>query len=194
MFKKLAILFFKWKGWKVDTNLPANLKRCVLIAAPHTSNWDFVYTIAAFGIYGLPIRFTIKKEWMRFPFSIITKPLGGIGIDRSNAAKAGERISYTVAMANLFNSNGELIIVITPEGTRSRRETWKTGFYHIAKEANVPICLGYCDYKNKIAGIGLTIFPSDYETDMKTIMKFYNGIHPKFPENFSLDKAFSIND
>jgi len=192
MFKKLAILFFKWKGWKVDNNLPDNLKRCVLIAAPHTSNWDFVYTIAAFGMYGLPIRFTIKKEWMRFPFSIITKPLGGIGIDRSNTAKTGERISYTTAMANLFKDNVELIIVITPEGTRSKRETWKTGFYHIAVEAGVPICLGYCDYKNKIAGIGLTIFPSQYETDMKIIMNFYAGIHPKFPENFSVDKFFSI--
>ena len=192
MFKKLAILFFKWKGWKVDNNLPDNLKRCVIIAAPHTSNWDFVYTIAAFGIYGLPIRFTIKKEWMRFPFSIITKPLGGIGIERSNTAKTGERISYITAMANLFKDNVELIIVITPEGTRGKRETWKTGFYYIAKEAGVPICLGYCDYKNKIAGIGLTILPSDYETDMKTIMNFYANINPKYPENFSVDKNFSI--
>jgi 1-acyl-sn-glycerol-3-phosphate acyltransferase len=191
MFKKLVMLFFKWKGWKADPNLPANLKRCVLIAAPHTSNWDFVYAIAAFGIYGLPIRFTIKKEWMKFPFSIITKPLGGIGIDRSVKVPGEERISYTASMANLYKQNNDLIIIVTPEGTRKKRETWKTGFYHIAMEAGVPICLGYCDYKNKTAGIGLTIFPTNFEKDMKIIMNFYAGIHAKYPENFSLDKTFS---
>jgi 1-acyl-sn-glycerol-3-phosphate acyltransferase len=190
MFSKLFEIIFKWKGWKADPNLPANMKRCVVIAAPHTSNWDFVYSMAAFSIYGLKIRFTIKKEWMRFPFSLITKPLGGIAIDRSPKITGDNKISYTTAMANLFKENKELIIVVTPEGTRSRRETWKTGFYHIAKEAGVPICLGYCDYKNKIAGIGLTIFPDNFERDMKTIMDFYADIHPLFPDNFSVDKTY----
>jgi 1-acyl-sn-glycerol-3-phosphate acyltransferase len=71
MFKQFVTLLFKLKGWKVDNRVPNDLKRCVLIAAPHTSNWDFVYTIAAFNIMKLPIRFTIKKEWMKFPFGLL---------------------------------------------------------------------------------------------------------------------------
>jgi 1-acyl-sn-glycerol-3-phosphate acyltransferase len=190
MFKILAIIFFKLKGWKVQNEVATNINRCVILAAPHTSNWDFVYTMATFAILKLPIRFTIKKEWMRFPYSIITKPLGGIAIDRAAKKIGDERISYTKAMVNLFEQNKNLIIIVTPEGTRSKRSTWKTGFYHIAKEAGVPICLGYCDYEKKIAGIGATIIPSNFEKDMKTIMQFYTGIKGKLPANFSIDTEF----
>lgn len=181
---------FKKMGWQVDAQVPAELKRCVVIAAPHTSNWDLYYTVTAFSFFGMKFRFTIKKEWMRFPFSIITKPLGGIAIDRSTKASNGERISYVDAMAKLFEENQELIVVITPEGTRSKREQWKTGFYHVAVQAKVPICLGYVDYKTKKAGIGKTIYPSHFETDMKTIMEFYQHITGKFPANFSVDTRY----
>jgi 1-acyl-sn-glycerol-3-phosphate acyltransferase len=191
MFKQFVTLLFKLKGWKVDNRVPNDLKRCVLIAAPHTSNWDFVYTIAAFNIMKLPIRFTIKKEWMKFPFGLITKPLGGIAIDRSPKIAGEERISYTAAMTNLYSTNKDLIIIVTPEGTRSKKTTWKTGFYHIAKDAGVPICLGYCDYTKKIAGIGATLIPTNFEEDMRTIMKFYAGIQGKNPANFSVDTEFA---
>lgn len=190
MFKILVTIFFKLKGWKVRNDVPTHLNRCVILAAPHTSNWDFVYTMATFAILKLPIRFTIKKEWMRFPFSIITKPLGGIAIDRTPKKMGDERISYTSAMANLFEQHKHLIIIVTPEGSRSKKTTWKTGFYHIAKEAGVPICLGYCDYDKKIAGIGATILPTNFENDMKTIMQFYSGIKAKHPSNFSIDTEF----
>ena len=98
---------------------------------------------------------------MRFPFSLITKPLGGIAIDRSARKENEERISHTDAMIDLYKHEQELIVAVTPEGTRSKREQWKTGFYHIAKGAGVPICLGYIDYKEKKAGISKTIYPSD---------------------------------
>lgn len=190
MTKAIASFIFKISGWKVDTNIPIEMNRCLVIAAPHTSNWDFWYTMLSFKILGLKIRYTIKKEWMRFPFNIITKPTGGIAIDRSPARHGEERISHIDAMINLFATNKELIIVITPEGTRSIRTTWKTGFYHIATGAGVPICLGYVDYKKKIAGIAKTIYPSNLETDMKTIMDFYKNISPKFPEKFSIDTNY----
>ena len=102
MFRQFSVLMFRLTGWKVDTNVPPELKRCIVIAAPHTSNWDFWYTMLAFSIMRFNIRFTIKKEWMRFPFSIITKPAGGIAIDRSSKAGLTERISQTEAMINLF--------------------------------------------------------------------------------------------
>ena len=82
-------------------------------------------------------------------------------------------------------------MAITPEGTRSLKEKWKSGFYHLAKDSNLPICFGYLDYKTKIAGIGGPIFPSENKnSDMKKIMEFYNTKTPTFPENFSLDKRF----
>ena len=128
---------------------------------------------------------------MKFPYSILMKPLGGIGIDRSVKTTGAERISHTDAMINLYNQHEDLIIVFTPEGTRNRVEKWKTGFYHVAVGAGIPICLAYADYKKKIAGIAKVIYPADFEKDMKEIMDFYKTIQPKFPANFSVDKAFS---
>lgn len=190
MFRQFSLLMFRISGWKVDTNVPPELKRCIVIAAPHTSNWDFWYTMLAFSIMRFNIRFTIKKEWMRFPFSIFTKPAGGIAIDRSPKAGLTERISQTEAMTNLFKVQENLIVLVTPEGTRSRREEWKTGFYYTAVGAGVPICLGYVDYRKKTAGIGKTIYPAQFESDMKAIMTFYKGISGKFPEKFSVDKRY----
>ncbi|HRI21897.1 MAG TPA: 1-acyl-sn-glycerol-3-phosphate acyltransferase [Panacibacter sp.] len=190
MFRSFCLFIFRITGWTADTNTPPEIKRCIIIAAPHTSNRDFWYAMAAFAIYRLKIRYTIKKEWMRFPFSLITKPLGGIAIDRTPRNGNENRISHTDAMIDLYKNNEELIILITPEGTRSKQEHWKTGFYHIAKGANVPICLGYVNYKDKIAGIAKTIYPADMEKDMKEIMEFYKNCHPKFPEKFSVDTNY----
>ena len=127
---------------------------------------------------------------MKFPFGGLMRPLGAIGIDRTPRGPENIRPSFVEAMTDLFNQNEELIIVVTPEGTRSRNNKWKTGFYHIAKAANVPICMGYVDYKKKITGVCKPLYPTDYEKDMKTIMEFYKTITAKFPENFAVDKEF----
>ncbi len=190
MIRQLCIWIFKLSGWKTDMNLPPQIRKCIILAAPHTSNWDFWYCMATFAIYKLPIRFTVKKEWMRFPFNIIMKPLGGIAIDRTARGPLNERPSFVEVMKELFDNNEELIIVITPEGTRSRNDKWKTGFYHIAKAANVPILLGYTDYKKKMTGISSPIYVSTYEKDMKEIMSFYKNVTPKFPEKFAVDADF----
>ena len=186
----LCARIFKITHWTVDESLPQEIKKCIIIAAPHTSNWDLWYTMAAFAIYKLKIRFTIKKEWMQFPFGLLMKPLGGIAIDRAPRTKDSERTGFVDSMIELFDQNEELIIVITPEGSRSLRNKWKTGFYHVARGAGVPICLGYVDYQKKKAGIGKVIYPTDFNTDMKEIMAFYSQIHPKFPEKFSIDRGF----
>lgn len=177
-------------GWKVVNKLPEHLKKCIVIAAPHTSNWDFFYAMAFLSILKIKSRFTIKKEWMRFPFSLITKPLGGIAIDRRPRHVGEPRRSFIDVMVELFNQNKELIIVVTPEGTRSKVEKWKTGFYHIALQANVPICLGFVDYKDKITGIGQVLYPTNFENDMRIIMNFYKKFHGKNPHQFSVDKDF----
>ena len=182
---------FSATHWTVDENIPPEIKKCIIIAAPHTSNWDFWYTMASFAILKLNIRFTVKKEWMRFPFSLVMQPLGGIGIDRNPPSKELPRKSFVEAMIQLFKENDELIILVTPEGTRSKRTKWKTGFYHVALGAGVPICLGYVDYQKKKAGIAKTIYPSDFQSDMREIMEFYAQIHPKFPEQFSIDTDYT---
>lgn len=163
-----------------------------MIAAPHTSNWDLVYALAAYDLMKIPVRFTIKKEWMRFPLNLIMRPLGAIGIDRSPKVKGEQRKSMTEAMTELFNGRENLNIMVTPEGTRSKREKWKTGFYYVALNSKVPIALGYLDYANKIAGVGKLIFPSgDIKKDMREIMDFYRNIKGKHPERFSLDLEFA---
>ena len=161
-----------------------------MIASPHTSNWDFYYARLAFYVLGIPLRFTIKKEWMRWPLSIVVGPLGAIAIDRSPRRPGEERPSATQAMARLFNANDRLAVMVTPEGTRKLRTTWKTGFYHVAVEAGVPIGLGYLDYQKKEAGVGGIIHPSgDQAADFKRIMEFYRNIQGRYPHLFSVDTS-----
>lgn len=187
----LARIIMSLLGWKVHKKLPAGVDRCVMIASPHTSNWDFVFTRSAFSILNIPVRFTIKDTWFKFPLNLIFGPLGGIAINRKPRKEGEERPSTVEAMAALFEKNKNLVVLVTPEGTRSYREEWKSGFYHVAKMANVPICLGYVDYENKVAGVGMTVYPSDdIAADMKIIMRFYKDIAPKHPEKFSVDKRY----
>lgn len=192
MGKLLAKLIFKIFGWTLDDHLKADFKKCVMLAVPHTSNWDLIFARSAFAMMGIPIRFTVKKEWLRFPFKTIMLSLGAIGIDRSPKVAGQERQSMTNAMIDLFNGRNELVVMVTPEGTRSLRTKWKTGFYHVATGANVPIALGYLDYKNKIAGVGKIIYPTgDMQKDMKEIMEFYKPIQGKHPEKFSVDLDYA---
>ena len=178
-------------GWKIDKNFPKNLKRCVLIAVPHTSNWDFLFAIATFKIMKINIRFTIKKTWVKFPFSIISLPLGAISIDRTEKDSNSKRKSMVDYMTALFSKNKDLVLIVTAEGTRKKVENWKSGFYYIAKNANVPIALGYLDYKNKIAGIReKLIYPTEIKKDMKEIMEYYKNCNPKIKGNFSIDNRY----
>jgi 1-acyl-sn-glycerol-3-phosphate acyltransferase len=191
MINALFRLIFKLQGWKLDWNIPPEAQRCVLIGAPHTSNWDFVYMRAAFDWLKIPLRFTIKKEWLRFPLNLILEPMGALGIDRSTKKLGEPRPSMVEVMADLFSKYERLAMLITPEGTRKKNPQWKTGFYYVAQKAKVPIVCGYLDYKTKTAGMGLVIYPSDdFHADMKKIMQFYQNIQAKYPENFSIDERY----
>lgn len=176
-------------GWKISNPFPGKIQRCVLVSAPHTSNWDFFYAIFAFRLLNIKARFTIKKEWMRFPFNLIMKPLGALSIDRG-PKNSEHRKSTVEAMVDLFKKYDKLTILVTPEGTRSKTEQWRTGFYHAAVGAGVPIALGYLNYKDKVGGIGKIIYPHHFEQDMREIMAFYKASYPKFPEKFSIDLRY----
>jgi 1-acyl-sn-glycerol-3-phosphate acyltransferase len=189
--KIVAHGYLRLSGWTFKNQMPPEIRQCVLIAAPHTSNWDALYTKLGFMVMGIPAKLTIKDSYMRFPYGPAIRAMGGIGINR-RARKEGEhRPSMVQAMADLFKQHKELIMLVTPEGTRSLRTEWKTGFYHVAKLAGVPIALAYVDYPKKEIGIDRIIYPSDdMARDMKEIMDFYKNIQGKHPHNFSVDTKY----
>jgi 1-acyl-sn-glycerol-3-phosphate acyltransferase len=175
-------LLFKLKGWKIKGGIPAEVKKCVLVAAPHTSNWDFVYGLAGIALYGYKVRYLIKNQAYRFPLKRFIDKTGGIPVDRS------KHNNLVDALVEEFNKRDELILMIPPEGTRKMVEKWKTGFYYTALKARVPILLGYLDYKTRIASIETLLWPEgSIEEDFKKIKNFYRGITPKHPEYFSVE-------
>lgn len=190
MLKRLCVWWFNVKQFKMHHDVPDGIKQYVLVSAPHTSNWDFIYAIACFERLGIPVRFTIKQEWLKWPFGGLMRKLGAIGIDRS-LRPDGTRPGHTEAMAKLFEDNEELVVLVTPEGTRSKRTKWKTGFYHVAVQANVPIVLSYLDYKKKEVGISGMFYPTgDIDADMNRIMNYYSTVTPRFPEKHSPDLRY----
>ncbi len=122
MYKLIAKLFFSINGWKIEGGLPQGIKKCVMIAAPHTSNWDFLYGSFAWTLFGLKVNYLIKKEWFRFPFGGLMKSLGGIPVDRE------KNTNLVDAMVELVKNKDEIIMLMTAEVTPKKVKKWKTGF------------------------------------------------------------------
>ncbi|MGE8538755.1 MAG: 1-acyl-sn-glycerol-3-phosphate acyltransferase, partial [Acinetobacter sp.] len=173
---------------------PLDLDQCVMIAAPHTSNWDALYARMALKALGVNVRLTIKDSYMKFPLGPFVRAMGGIGINRRPKQPGEPRPSMVQVMTDLFKTHPKLVMLVTPEATRAKQEQWKTGFYHVAINAGVPIALAYMDYAKKKTGVGKIVYPTgDYEKDMAEIMEFYADIQPKFPESFSVDQRYYQN-
>ena len=191
MFEKLAEQTLGLMGWEIDNHWPLDLDQCVMIAAPHTSNWDALYARLALKALGVNVKLTIKDSYMKLPFGPFVRAMGGIGIDRGPKIEGQERPSMVQVMSDLFKEHPKLVMLVTPEATRAKREQWKTGFYHVAVNAGVPIALAYMDYAKKKTGVGKIVYPSgDMQKDMTEIMQFYAQIHAKFPEDFSVDQRY----
>lgn len=189
---KLLSRFLLWlSGWKIKPGYPPETHRCVMIAAPHTTNWDAYHLKLAAVVLGIPMRAAIKNSWTKGLIGLVLRPMGALGIDRS-PKEGSERLSQVDGMANLFDKHESLALVIAPEGTRKKREKWKMGFYWVAHTAQVPITMGFLDYENKIAGIGDVVVHTtgDPLIDMPKINNFYRSIKGKFPEKFSLDLRY----
>ncbi|SFC53006.1 1-acyl-sn-glycerol-3-phosphate acyltransferases [Flexibacter flexilis DSM 6793] len=181
MMKLIARFYFWLTGWKTGQRVPKDLKKMVLIAAPHTSNWDLPIALSALYIMDVRVNFLIKKEWLKPPMGWLIKALGGIGVDRS------KRTNMVEAMVQTFKEAERMIMIIPPEGTRGYVKEWKSGFYHVAQQAGVPVIMGYLDYKKKVAGVSDPFYTTgNYEADLKQIQDFYRGITPKYPELSSL--------
>lgn len=166
----------KLSGWRVSGKMP-NTKKMVIIAAPHTSNWDLPFTLFIAFFLRVKIYWMGKDTIFRPPFKKVFKLLGGVPIDRS---KSNSIVNQSIEQ---FMQRDEFALAIPPSGTRAKVTHWKTGFYHIAVGAKVPIVLGFLDYKRKIGGLGPTIYPTgDLDRDMERIQSFYSGITGKYPE------------
>jgi 1-acyl-sn-glycerol-3-phosphate acyltransferase len=166
----LANLLLYAAGWRVEGGLPA-LPKFVLIGAPHTSNWDFVLFLGVIFHLRADVHFMGKAEVFRGPFGFFFRWCGGIPVDRAKSSGLVEQ------MAQAFRESGRLILVIAPEGTRNKVNEWKSGFYHIAKSAGIPVVLAIVDGARKTARIGQIFNPAqDLEADMKAIQGFYSGM------------------
>lgn len=165
-------------GWEQEGPRPTP-ESFVLIAAPHTSNWDLPFTLAFSAVYDLPIRWAGKHTLFAPPFGWFMRALGGIPIRRDR------RENRVDQLAGLFAEHPGLVLTVPAEGTRSRTEYWKSGFYHIAAKAQVPIVCGYLDYARKRGGFGFVLEPSgDLRADMDRIRAFYADKTGKYPELF----------
>lgn len=181
--KWLCRLYLKLIGWEARCVLDPAIKKCVLVAAPHTSNWDYPIAMAALYGSGIKTRFLAKKSLFNFPLGILMRATGGIPVDRSKHTNLVE------SMIQMFKERDELILMIPVEGTRSLVKEWKSGFYHTAMGANVPIITGYLDYGRKIAGFGDVFYPTgDYAKDLVTLQTYYRQFTAKHPEKSSLNQ------
>lgn len=168
------------QGWQLQGDLPAGFGKCVLIAAPHTSNWDLPYTLMTGFTLGLNLRWMGKASLFRRPFGAAMRWLGGIAVDR---ARSTHRVAESARV--LREAPGPLQLVVPPEGTRGRTREWRTGFYFIALEARVPIVLAYMDYSRKVAGLGPVFTPTgDVERDMAEIKRFYANVRGRNADQF----------
>jgi len=182
------------KGWTYNVDIIKPIDKCVLIIAPHTSAWDMALGKAIFVLSKIPAKIAVKKEAFFWPLNWLLRYLGAIPIDRTPKDGSKQRISLVDAMANSIKKEKKIVMVITPEGSRGKRKQWKTGFYHIALKANVPIALGYLDFDVKEGIIEKIIYPTgDMDKDMREIMDFYKDkTHlGKYPNRCVTDERWS---
>ncbi len=180
----LAARTFRWgvrrwyarQGWSEERIIPIE-RKFVVIAAPHTSNWDFLYFLGVADKLGLPLSFMGKASLFRWPFRKMMLELGGIPVDRSQSRNMVDQ------MIAEFQSRDTFMLTIAPEGTRGKVRQWKTGFYHIAVGAGVPLVCGLMDYAKKRGGLGPAMWPTgDYDEDMDPVSAYYAQCTPKYPE------------
>ena len=160
-------------GWRFDGALPET-RKFLVIAAPHSSNWDLPLALC------VAMHFRVRLHWMgkaslfKPPFGWFMRLLGGVPVERSTSNNAVDQ------MVERFNEKDRFILAVLPEGTRAAVKEWKTGFYHMARGAGVPIVLAFLDYRRKVGGVGEALAPTgDYEADLARMKAFYAGVTGK---------------
>lgn len=173
--RRLVLALYRFKGWRLtgENEVP---RRCVIVGAPHTSNWDFVFFLGATAQIGVSPNFMGKQSLFRWPLRRFMLDMGGIAVDRSR------RANYVDQVVKAFAEREALALVIAPEGTRAGTSGWRSGFYHIADGAGVPIVPAWVDNATMQGGLGPAIAPSgDFAADLRRIAGFYRSVLPDHP-------------
>ena len=173
--KSVLLALYRNYGWQAVGVVPEP-RRFVLIAAPHTSNWDFPFFLGLTQDLGVNAHFMAKKSLFRWPMGRFMREMGGISVDRSRSS------NFVQAMVDEFARRTEFMLTIAPEGTRGKSAKWKTGFYQIAMAAKVPLVVGIMDYGRRTGGLGPAIMPTgDYAADMAKVWDVYRDCVPRNP-------------
>jgi 1-acyl-sn-glycerol-3-phosphate acyltransferase len=176
--RRVGSALLRFGGWRIEGELPAASK-CVAIVAPHTSNWDFIWGVSAMLALDLDIHWFGKHTIFRWPLRRLFLLMGGTPLVRTSSKGRVAEIVETIGNAPGF------IFGLAPEGTRDPVARWRSGFYHVAKGANIPIWMVYFDYKRKVVGLGPLYHPTeDKKKDMHALRSFYADKHPRQPENY----------
>lgn len=177
MHKLAKFIFYKLLGWKLEGSFP-KIDKCVAIVVPHTSNMDFFLGLLVRRVLNEKFNFVAKKSLFKAPWGWYFRWLGGMPIDRSKSN------NFVEACAKLISNSDKIYLTIAPEGTRSKVGKWKTGFYYIAKTANVPIVLVAFDYGRNTIKVSEAIHTTDdLKQDFETYHTFFEGVIGKVPIN-----------
>ena len=173
---RLLVLLYDWAGWRPEGRLPAD-RKLVVMGASHTSNWDFLVFVGTIEAVGRKARFIGKDSLFRGALGRFMRSLGGVPVDRSSPQ------DLVGQMVELIEASEDFLLVIAPEGTRSRTSRWRTGFYQIALKAGIPIVCAGPDYSRKRGVFGPIIRPTgDFDEDMKPAYEFFRSLTPRHPE------------
>jgi 1-acyl-sn-glycerol-3-phosphate acyltransferase len=189
LLRKLSQIVLRLIGWRVVGEMP-DIPRFVLAGAPHTSNWDFVIFLAMALVLRADVHYMGKASLFRWPLGGFFRWCGGYPVERSKPQGLVDQ------MVKAMQESERFILTITPEGTRNKVKEWKTGFYHIARKAGVPIVTGYVDSRTKTCGIGSTfILTDDIDADMNAIKSFFAGkvgIHPAKTSEIEIESHYHL--
>ena len=164
-------------GWNLVADLPP-VQKYLMVGAHHTSSWDFPLILLMMAALGLRLHWVGKDSLFKGPKGKVFRWLGGVPVER------GARKNFVGQMVDLYNERKKMVITISPEGTRHSADHWKTGFYHIATGAQIPVAMGFLDYSRKTLGIGGYFYPSDdMDADLSILQKFYADKIGKNPQH-----------
>lgn len=183
MVRRILVWLYRWKGWQLEGRRP-DCDKFIILGAPHTSNWDFVFFLGATHELGIRPSFMGKTSLFRWPATNFMLDMGGIPVDRS---KSG---NYVDQVADAFARADDLALVIAPEGSRTFKGGWRTGFYHIAMAAGVPIVPAWVNNATMRGGLGEPLMPTgDYRADLARLAAFYREKRPDCDRFVALEKS-----
>jgi 1-acyl-sn-glycerol-3-phosphate acyltransferase len=178
MKRRLCSAILSWWGFKIDPAFPGGLNKSIIAVVPHTSNWDFPLGLLVRCTMHERVVFVGKHSLFRFPFGALFRSLGGVPVDRSKSSNYVEAVVKTINAAQHFH------LCISPEGTRKKVDRLKTGFYHMAKQAGIPIVLCRFDWGTRTVSFDQPFYPTnDEKADFMYIHKYFEGAQGCNPAN-----------